>query len=217
MATVMEFTSPAAEFPLGTVFENLPDVTVELERIIPHETHIIPYFWVRGVTAADIEAEFESHPGVNEIALIDSVDDEYLMRVNWDRNYVGVLSAISTTNLVVLWGVGTIDGWRFEVRGESREEISDFRDYCQDHEIQIDITAVHALLPVQGEGYHLTETQREALVAAYEQGYFDSPRASSLEAVAETIGITQQSLSSRLRRGSKRLVGATLIRENDAE
>ena len=31
MATVMEFTSPAEEFPLGTVFENLPDVTVELE------------------------------------------------------------------------------------------------------------------------------------------------------------------------------------------
>lgn len=217
MATVMEFTSPAAEFPLGTIFENLPEVTVELERIIPHETLIIPYFWVRGAEAADIEAEFENHPGVNEVALIDSVEDEYLMRAKWDRDYVGVLSALSTTNLVVLWAVGTIDGWRFEVRGESREEISDFRDYCQAEDIPIDITAVHALLPVQGEGYHLTEPQREALVAAYEQGYFDSPRASSLESIAETLGITQQSLSSRLRRGSKRLVGATLIRETDAE
>jgi predicted DNA binding protein len=217
MATVMEFTSPAAEFPLGTVFENLPEVTVELERIIPHETLIIPYFWVRGAEATDIETEFESHPGVKEVVLIDSVEDEYLMRAKWDRDYVGVLSALSTTNLVVLRGIGTNEGWRFEVRGESREEISEFRDYCQDHDIPIDITAVHALLPVQGEGYQLTDTQREALVAAYEQGYFDSPRTTSLEGVAETLGITQQSLSSRLRRGSKRLVGATLIRESGPE
>ena len=42
MATVIEFTSPAEEFPLGSVFENLPGVTVELERLIPHETLIIP-------------------------------------------------------------------------------------------------------------------------------------------------------------------------------
>jgi len=35
MATVMEFLSPADEFPLGTVFENVPGATVELERLIP--------------------------------------------------------------------------------------------------------------------------------------------------------------------------------------
>jgi len=38
MATVMELASPADEFPLGTVFGNLPEVTVELERIIPTTT-----------------------------------------------------------------------------------------------------------------------------------------------------------------------------------
>jgi len=45
----------------------------------------------------------------------------------------------------------------------------------------MEITAVHAMLPIQGEGYELTETQREALVLAYERGYFDTPRESSLE------------------------------------
>lgn len=217
MATVMEFTSPAAEFPLGTIFENLPKVTVELERIIPHETLIIPYFWVRGAEAADIEAAFETHPGVTNIKLIDSVEDEYLMRAEWDRDYVGVLSALSETNLVVLQGVGTNGGWQFEVRGEDREEISEFRSYCQDNQIPIDITAVHALLPVQGEGYDLTDAQREALVTAYESGFFDSPRTASLDNVAEVIGITQQSLSSRLRRGERRLIGATLIQDHSID
>jgi predicted DNA binding protein len=211
MATVMEFTSPAAEFPLGSVFETLPGVTVELERLIPHEKLIIPYFWVRGADAEDIEAAFDGHAGVINIKLIDAVDDEYLMRVEWDREYVGIISALSEADLVILTGVGMTEGWQFEVRGESREDISEFRDYCQQHDIQIDITAVHALLPVQSEGYELTDTQREALVVAFERGYFDSPRESSLEDIAEELGITQQSLSSRLRRGHRRLIAATLM------
>ncbi|MGQ4554857.1 helix-turn-helix domain-containing protein [Halobellus sp. GM3] len=213
MATVMEFTSPAAEFPLGSVFETLPGVTVELERLIPHETLIIPYFWVRGAEAEDIEAAFAAHAGVRDIRLIDSVEDEYLLRAAWDREYVGILNALAEARLVVLTGVGTRDGWRFEVRGEGRDDIGEFREYCQQNHIQIEITAVHALLPIQDEGYQLTDTQREALVAAYERGYFNSPREASLEDVAGDLGITQQSLSSRLRRGHRRLIAATIVQE----
>ena len=210
MATVMEFTSPVAEFPLGSVFENLPGVTVELERLIPHEMLIIPYFWVRGADTEDIEAAFEPHAGVTNIRVVDSVEDEYLMRAEWEQEYFGILSALAKANVVVISGIGMKDEWRFEVRGESQEAIAEFRDYCQQNDIPISITAVHAMLPIQGEGYELTETQREALILAYERGYFDTPREASLEEVADELGITQQSLSSRLRRGHRRLIGATL-------
>jgi len=211
MATGLEFTSPADEFPLGTVFENLPTVTVELERLIPHETHIIPYFWVRGADAADVEAAFEAHDGVVEVVRIDSVDSEYLMRAKWESSYFGILSALAEANVVVLSGVGTSDGWNFEVRGENRAAISEFRTLCQEHDIPIEITAVHALLSVQGDDIELTDAQREALVLAYERGYFDSPRETTLDEMASELGISQQSLSSRLRRGHRRLVGRTLV------
>jgi len=211
MATVMEFTSPVAEFPLGSVFENLPGATVELERLIPHKTLIIPYFWVRDVESEDIEAAFEAHSGVSNIRVVDSVEDEYLMRAEWESEYFGILSALAKANVVVLSGIGTKEEWRFEVRGESQETLAEFREYCQENDIPIAITAVHAMLPIQGEGYELTETQREALVLAYERGYFDSPREASLEEIADELGITQQSLSSRLRRGHRRLIGATLV------
>ncbi|MFC6756922.1 MULTISPECIES: helix-turn-helix domain-containing protein [Haloarcula] len=213
MATVIEFTSPADEFPLGTVFENLTEATVELERLIPHDTLIIPYFWVRGADASDIEAAFEAHAGVVDVDLIDSVEDEYLMRAEWEAEYFGILSALGKANVVVLSGVGTKDGWDFEVRGEDRAAISEFRTLCQDHDISLEVTAVHALLPLQGDSYELTDPQREALVLAYERGYFDSPRTASLEDIAEELGITQQSLSSRLRRGHRRLIGGTLIQQ----
>ena len=211
MATEMEFTVPATEFPLGSIFENLPGVTVELERLIPHETLTIPYFWVRGGNTGEIKAAFEPHAGVTDIRLVDSVEDEYLLRAEWVREYDGLLTALSETDLAVLSAVGTVDGWRFEVRGDSQEAIAEFRTYHQENDIPIDISMVHTLLPIQGDSYELTETQREALVLAYERGYFDTPREASLEAIAEELGITQQSLSSRLRRGHQRLIRATLI------
>ncbi|MDH5020569.1 helix-turn-helix domain-containing protein [Halobacterium rubrum] len=211
MATVVEFRTPAAEFPLGTVFETLPDVTVELERLVPQENRVIPYFWARDVDVDDVEAAFQSHAGLTGVRLVDSVDDEYLLRAEWDREYAGVLSALAETGLVVLSGVGTSDGWAFEVRGDSREDVGEFRTYCQTNDVPIEITAVHALLPVQDESYELTEPQREALLAAYEHGFFDSPRTTSLSEVADELGITQQSLSSRLRRGHRQLIAATLV------
>ena len=44
MATEATFTVPSNQFPLGTVFKQLPDVTVTLERIIPAQDVVIPYF-----------------------------------------------------------------------------------------------------------------------------------------------------------------------------
>lgn len=44
MATEVTVTVPADQFPLGTVFAQLPDVTVELERLIPSQDVVIPYF-----------------------------------------------------------------------------------------------------------------------------------------------------------------------------
>lgn len=210
MATVMEFTSPVEEFPLGSVFEDLPGVRVELERLVPQDEFVIPYFWVRGAEADDIEAAFQDHIGVVNVELIDSVESEYLMRAEWNPAYFGILRALAEEDIVILSGVGTNQGWHFEVRGESRKAISDFRSNCQAEDIPIDITAVHELLPVQGASYELTDAQREALVMAYDCGYFDSPRQCSLADVADEIGITQQSLSSRLRRGHKKLIAATL-------
>lgn len=77
MATEATFTVPSDQFPLGTVFEQLPGVTVELERIIPAREVVIPYFWVRGTVVEDIEAAFSTHPAVDRIRLVDSVADEY--------------------------------------------------------------------------------------------------------------------------------------------
>ncbi|WP_284011812.1 bacterio-opsin activator domain-containing protein [Haloarcula pelagica] len=211
MATEATFTVPPDEFPLGSIFASVPGVTVELERIVPRKGVIIPYFWVRGVDVEDVEAAFSTHPGVKAIRLIDSVEDEYLLRVEWNPKYEGILSTLGETEIPLITAIGTNDQWTFEVRGDQRSDIATFQQRCRERDIQVTLTALHALTPVETTTEAaLTDPQLEALVLAYERGYFNSPRDVTMAELGEELGISQQAIASRLRRGIRQILGQTL-------
>lgn len=211
MATEATFTIPSDQFPLGTVFNRLPNVTVELERIVPARSVVIPYFWVRGTEANDIKSKFTEHPGVTAIRLVDSVEDEYLLRVEWAREYDDVLTVLTEVEVPLIKAIGTNQQWTFEIRGDDRSDIADFQRRCRELDISITLTKMHALTPAEVVAEDaLTDTQQEALVLAYERGYFESPRQVTLEELGEELGISQQAVGSRLRGGIKHILGSTL-------
>lgn len=211
MATEATFTVPPDEFPLGSIFGSVPGVTVELERIVPCKGVIIPYFWVRGVDIDDVEAAFSIHPGVKAIRLIDSIDDEYLLRVEWDPEFEGILNTLGETDVPLITAIGTNDQWTFEIRGDQRSDIAAFQQRCRERDIPVTLTALHALTPVEPAiEAALTDSQLEALVLAYELGYFNSPRDVTMAELGEELGISQQAIASRLRRGIRQILGRTL-------
>ena len=176
MATEATFTVPSDQFPLGTVFNQLPGVKVELERIIPGRDALIPFFWVRGTDVDDVENAFDAHPGVREIRPVDSVEDEYLLRVEWEIAYDDILTALAETEVPILNTTGTNQQWTFEVRGDDRTDIAAFQQRCQRLDIPITLTKLHAFTPVDTAAEAgLTDAQQEALVLAYERGYFEAP------------------------------------------
>ena len=211
MATEATFTVPSNQFPLGTVFTQLPDVTVTLERIIPAQDVVIPYSWVRGTEVDDIESAFTEHPGVKAIRLVDSVEDEYLLRVEWTLEYDDVLTVLAKTEVPLIEATGTTQQWTFEIRGDDRSDIADFQRRCRELDIPTTLRKLHALTPVEtGTEAALTDTQQEALVLAYERGYFESPREVTLAELGEELGISQQAVGSRLRGGINHILGSTL-------
>ncbi|QSW99138.1 bacterio-opsin activator domain-containing protein [Haloterrigena alkaliphila] len=211
MATEATFTVPSDQFPLGTVFEQLPDVTVELERIIPARDVVIPYFWVRGTPVDDIEGTFREHPGVERIELVDSVADEYLLRVEWALDYDDVLTTLTETKIALIKATGTNQQWTFEIRGDARSDISNFQSRCRELNIPITLTELRALTPIETTTEAaLTEAQQEALVLAYNRGYFNSPRDVTMEGLGSELDISHQAVASRLRRGIKHILGSTL-------
>lgn len=211
MATEATFTIGPGEFPLGTIFEQVPGVTVELERVVPGSKVVIPYFWVRGVEVEDMETAFSEHSGVEDIRLVDSVGDEYLLRVEWDSSYEGILSILAETEVPLTSAIGTNDQWTFEIRGDSHSDIADFQRLCTERDIPVTLTALHALTPVEtATESTLTDPQKEALILAYERGYFESPRDVTMEELGDELGISQQAVGSRIRRGIRRILGNTL-------
>lgn len=211
MATEATFTVPSDQFPLGSVFEQLPDVTVELERIIPARDVVVPYFWVRGTSVDDIEDAFTDHPGVTDIQLIDSVEDEYLLRVEWTLEYDGVLSTLTETKIPLVKAVGTNRQWTFDVRGDNRSDIATFQQRCRELDIPITLTKLHALTPIETDTEAvLTDKQQAALVLAYDRGYFNTPREVTMDELGDELNITQQAVASRLRRGINHILGSTL-------
>lgn len=213
MAIEATFSASDGEFPLAAVFSEFPAAEIELDRVVPTDKFIIPYFWVRDVEIETISMENVAHSGIHDIRVVDEVDGAAFIRIDWDLAYESVLTAIIETDVNLISAFGREDQWSFEFRAESREGLSDFQSYCEDHDIPLELTKLHALSPMEsGQEYDLTDPQREAMTVAYTLGYYDSPRETTRQDVANELGISPQAVGSRLQRGTRRLLASTLVR-----
>ncbi|MFD1599821.1 helix-turn-helix domain-containing protein [Halobellus rarus] len=212
MAIEASFTVEQADFPLSAVFEQLTDVTIELDRIVPTGEAIIPYFWISADDTDKLTTDLSDDLGIDQVKVIDQVEKQMFVRIDWNLNHESILTAIVNTEITLLAGIGKEKQWTFEIRASEQQELSDFQTYCQDHNISIELTELHAVSSLRSDReYDLTDGQRKALVLAYSSGYFDSPRDATQADLADELGITRQAVSSRLQRGMRRLVASSLI------
>ena len=224
MVTVAEFTVPTSAVPSSAVFERLPGSSIEFERIVPTDDAIVPYAWVLNADIGELRRIVEAlpqdrpHPNLRNAEILDVTDGDALLKLEWEPDCGGLLGAIATSDVVLISGIGTPEQWRIEVRGEDRAAVSSFQDHCVENGVPVELTSLRALTPVRsGADRVLTEAQREALALAYERGYFRTPRESTLDEIADELGITGQSLGSRLRRAINRLVAGAVAADGDAE
>jgi predicted DNA binding protein len=57
----------------------------------------------------------------------------------------------------------------------------------------------------------LTERQREVVRTAYSMGYYEVPRSSSTEDVAERVGLDPSTVAEHLQRAEQNLLGEILV------
>ncbi|MDG5760669.1 helix-turn-helix domain-containing protein [Natronococcus sp. A-GB1] len=211
MAIEAAFDVSGEWFPLTCVFEELPDAIAELDRTVPTNGETIPYFWLRGPNVASFDPDAVSHPDIGAISVVETVGEERLVRVEWAPDRENLLTVLLESAVVLVSAVGTRRRWSFEIRGDDRESLAAFQSACREASIPIDLTRLQSLSSRTDESDALTSAQREALLLAYERGYFDSPRQITQAELAAELDITRQSVSSRLQRGLRRLVGTTMF------
>ncbi|MFB6164847.1 MAG: helix-turn-helix domain-containing protein [Haloarculaceae archaeon] len=212
MSVIATVIVPAADFALGRALVIDPDIRIRIERTIPVGDTVIPYLWISDHDVSLAVEALEADPHVESARIVDRVDGESLVKIEWTGEIDGLLTVLADSDGVMLQADGQSDAWTFQLRFPTHQTLATFFRTCRDRGIGVDLQRVHNPGVPEELGMHfsLTDTQRETLQTALATGYFDVPRETTLVELAERLGVSDSAVSQRLRRGIATLVAATL-------
>jgi len=217
MSVILEFTVDEDQFTLGKVLMGAPPTRIELERIIPTGKAVMPFLWVTGDDSEAFEEKVRASQHVADVVALDKVENSTLYRVTWVADHDGIIPGITQAEGTVLEAYND-DGWEFHIRFNDHDRLSQFYNYCTDHDIAIHIVRNYTLTERTGSvnQFDLSNEQREALVLGLRTGYFDTPSEVTLSELADELGISQQAMSTRIRRGTKQVLDEVLLSSTDS-
>lgn len=206
MALLVEIELSCPTVFLGPTLETLQDLEICLERQFALDPNRpISFCWIQ----YDRPDRFERLLALDHtVATFDRIEDNesrYLYR--FQRNGSDVLGFYQCwveSGGELLSGVGANGRWTFRIRFPDRESFTQFRERLAEMDVDFDLERLADV--DSSDGDVLTGPQREALKLALEAGYFDVPRRTTLRTLSDSLGISDQAVSERLRRGQARLL-----------
>jgi predicted DNA binding protein len=218
VSIVVDVTIPADTFALGHALADAPAVSIAAERMASHaRTNVLPYLWgTDGSEDLDaLETAAVADDTVEAFECIDCSEPARLYRVTWSDAVSTRLHSLLDGHGVILEAKARADTWRLKFRFNTHEDVHAFRDQFSD--LGTDVTVERLFTPKtprQGE-YNLTARQQRALLAAFERGYFSSPREVQMTELADEFGISTNAMSERLRRAVSALVENSIYIDGD--
>lgn len=211
MSLFGEFHVPSEAFALHDTLSAVPELSLEIERVVATDETLTPYFWVANGELDVFESAAESDSTVRNLKRLDEFETATLYRADWTENIETIVYAYIEIGSTILEATGRNNEWELRIRFDDREKLNQFRNYCSENDIPFRLERLYELShPRSGGQYGLTPKQHEAILTAWELGYFDASERVSLDEIAEELQITQQSLSQRLQRAHQALISHTL-------
>ena len=213
MSVIGEFTVPSESFLLGNTLQEVPEMVIELQRVVAHSGEkLVPYFWVQYGDKEKFDTVVHDDPTLEEIILLDDFEGGRSYRGTWTKNAQGVAYAYIEAGATILEATGRDDTWTLRLRFDNDEAVSEFNTYCKEEDIPFTLEQLyHPSQPMAGGQFGLTPVQRETLVTALENGYYEVPRNVNMSELAEKFGTTQQNLSKRFRQAYSSLIENALL------
>ena len=214
MAVIVELSLPPESFPLGTMLTAETDVHIEFERIVPVGTDVVPIFWAWNGDLEAFEQRVRDDSNVRQFVAIDEVDGRRLYLLNWDIPAGAFLEGLTAAEGIIRNAHGHGDkDWEFELLFPSQDQLTRFHNVSRDNEVGYTLGKMQSLNEAGASELAniVTEKQREAIVLAFQRGYFTTPRQVTLSDLATELDITQQSLSNRIRNGIEAIVEYVLF------
>lgn len=211
MSVILEFSIPATGFHLGEVLSG-PPMRIKLERIVPTGDMVMPFVWATGTDHDGFAEMVRSQSDVRELLALDRVGESGLYRIEWEEPPMDLIEGIAEADGVVLEAHGR-DDWTFRVRFPDHDDLSAFHDYVTERNVSVHIDRTYTLAEATDLvcRFGLSQEQRDALLLALQHGYFETPRETGLDALADELDISRQALSNRIRRGNEKILREVLF------
>lgn len=222
MAIITEVRFVHEHGALADALEALPELTVH----VVNETSTAPgqnadVFRFEGADPDGVRAALADDHTVRSAEEVRAVEDRCLFRIEFAEETELLATEVTANGGFVLdarssrpqsTGRGWRERWFFPddegiqaVWQHARDAGFEFEVVDLSQRLQSDITSV--------DRDPLTPEQHTTLVTAYERGYFEEPRETSLERLAETLDVSPSAVNGRIKRGLKALIGTGLIVE----
>ncbi|MFP8951959.1 helix-turn-helix domain-containing protein [Natrialbaceae archaeon A-arb3/5] len=219
MGLVAEFEIRCDTLPLVTVAAAVPDATILLDLQFNHGNRPLFLATVTSGRRRDIESAFSDAVDVGEWTVIGQAGEtrryQLTPALSLDEQLgeqiddLAGLEALATANASIERIEVEPDGWRQTGWFADRDAFEMFSSFWQSNsEFRLHRLTRDRTPEPPGDG--LTNPQHEALRTAYELGYFEIPRRTSLEEIAAELDIAASSVSERLRRAQTQLVQETV-------
>lgn len=207
---VIEAVIPSDAFDLGQALQDHTSLEMELVRFVPTSDGFVPYIRVQAEDRGAFESSLEDDGRIASFAHQNSEGKKHLYSIDWADEFGGLLESIRGHDVYIRRAVGTESVWRFWLFSPNHESVSEFSAAIRDQDIPLDVHRIkQAEAPVTVHG--MTERQRKVVSRAFELGYFETPKQSTLEPIAREMGISPQAVSGLLNRGLNNLLRNTLL------
>lgn len=212
MTVIVDLQVPADEFELGQVLTMTVGSTIELETMVPIGEVAVPFFWVYEQDDDTFEKHIRTQASVEDLTLVQTHDGRSLYSLEWRVDRDRFFHGLTEAGAQLLSATGTPETWQFELRFPTNEALASFQQRCHDAGIHLDVQGVYnPTKPGAGPWFGVSDVQRETLVLAAERGYFQVPRECSAADLAVELGISDQAVSERIRRGVLAFVSNALM------
>jgi len=193
---------------LANVISSLPDTDIRvLQEVSTDPVSDQSFFVVETDETEKLERELGADHTVEHAHRVSSYEDRPVYSIEFAPDTLLLGSVVTEQDGFALNAYRYNNGWIERWQLPNRESLQSVWEYANDQSFEFDIREIHQISESnQTDTSGLTDKQRTALIYAYENGYFEEPRETTLEEIADSFGISTTAASGRVRRGVKNLI-----------
>lgn len=206
MNVIADFHVDSSALLMSDALKAVPEMRADVEQHTANASGLpIFFFWASGGDFEAFDVALDADESVDTATVLDKANGQQLYRVEFTRP--SFYPRYRQTAAKIIRIHGSAKGWSMRMRFPDQDSFREYRSYYLDEGVSFHLDRIHTKTEDPREDqFGLTPVQYETLLLAFERGYFDEPRETSLEELADALDVSTQAVAGRLRRAHRNLI-----------